>query len=139
MEPPKPDKPPHGKVDDDLQARLIAYHKAIEEEFNVINAAVATGEPDAIAEAARSFLIKETAKAAETIGWLAQNATSEAARLSAAKFILEHTLGVKGIAAPTDPMEKLVGMLKGNTPEKAAARKERSLVPPPSPDLEERG
>lgn len=114
----------------ELQAKLAAYHKAIEEEFNVINKAVETGEPDAIATAARNFLIKETARAAETIGWLAQNATSEATRLQASKFILEHTLGVKGIAAPQDPMQALVDELKGNSPAKAKERAEAAAATP---------
>lgn len=126
----EPHKPPHAEVTPELAAKLHAYHKAMEEEFNVIQAAVESGESEEIAKAARNFLIKETAKAAETIGWLAQNATSEATRLAAAKFVLEHTLGVKGIAAPVDPMEKLVNELKGNSPEKAKARAEASLVPP---------
>lgn len=148
LEPPQPNNPPHAEVTPELAAKLHAYHKAVEEEFNVIQRAVESGEAEDIATAARNFLIKETAKAAETIGWLSANATSEATRLQASKFILEHTLGVKGIAAPHDPMEALVQELKGNSPAKAkeraaaaaAATSEGSLVPPEyKPMDEERG
>ena len=99
-----------------LQAKLQQYQKAIEQEYNVIKEATASGEAPVVAEAARNLLITRAADAAKTIAWLAENATSEATRFQASKYILDNCLGKDALAPPVDPLQALISQLSGKPP-----------------------
>jgi hypothetical protein len=91
-----------------LQEKLALYHKAIEEEFALVQRAVKEGSQTAIAEAARKVLLERTAEAARTITFLAEHAQSESIRLNASKYILDNAIGTDSKLGVNDPLYELV-------------------------------
>lgn len=103
--------------DDDLNTKLQAYRKALEEEYEFDRLqAGGDADPAQTAQTTYNQLVKGGPSAILTLRALAEGATSENVRLSASKFIVESLLGKNSIATPEDPMTLLLKELAGNDP-----------------------
>lgn len=67
-----------------LQASLQAYHKALEEEFEV---KASNSDPKKHDEITKDYFRKNRAFAAEQIVWLSKHSTSDSVRMAACKYI----------------------------------------------------
>jgi hypothetical protein len=96
-----------------LEAKLQSYHKAIQQEFATIEAAVEKGDPEGLAEAARKTLANNFADYLEALNYLAQGAESEGTQLSALRYILNFLMAEK-TGQEDDSINELIKQLQGN-------------------------
>lgn len=98
----------------DLEAKLQAYHKAFEEEFQTINASDASEEDKikARAEQARKSLSESAPLAVSTLLNLASAAASESVKLKAAMYILDRVFGKDMALDAIDPTKELIKELQ---------------------------
>ena len=95
-----------------LEAKLQSYHKAIQQEFATIEAAVESGKPEELADAARKALGANFVDYLEALTYLATAAESEGTRLSAIRYILNFLMESKN-TEDDDSINKLIAELSG--------------------------
>lgn len=104
--------------DEDLNTKLQAYRKALEEEYEFERLqAGGDADPTKTAQTTYNQLVKAGPSAVLTLRMLSEGATSENVRASCSKFIVESLLGKNTIATPEDPMTLLLKQLAANDPE----------------------
>lgn len=93
-----------------LEAKLHAYHEAIQAEFKLVEAAHEDNAEDAAIDFAKKNLPNNLAQ----VQWLACNSTSDAVRANCAKYMI--TLAREDANNEGDPIKKLLKKLTAPAP-----------------------
>lgn len=103
--PANPQMPENPETPEELQAKLVAYQQAIQEEYAVELKA----KPDQAAELTQEFFKENMPLAGGVLVHLCEHSDSDTVRMNCAKFIIEQ--GNKDAIRDCDPMAEILRQL----------------------------